>query len=95
MTPPSSLSTAPSFTAKNRPLSPLKSVRLWAFVVALTILAFNLRFSLVASPMVPIVDGWAVLHRILEAQRGEITWPDYFWERLASRSAPSSPPPRL
>lgn len=55
-------------------------IAVWlGFLFAASVVAFNIFLALRASPLVPVVDGWAVLSRIMHFDAGEMSWPEYLF----------------
>lgn len=50
-----------------------------AWLLALAVLAINLVWACRATSPVALVDGWAVLNRIMHFERGDITWAEYLF----------------
>lgn len=48
-------------------------------MVALAVLIFNLTLAMQATSILPIVDGWAVLNRIMHYNFGELSWDQYLF----------------
>jgi hypothetical protein len=60
------------------PKLPYINTEKWiAYAVSACILFFNITHAKQATAMVPIVDGWAVLNRIMHFKLGEISWDQY------------------
>lgn len=50
-----------------------------AYIVALAVFIINLTLAMQATSMLPIVDGWAVLNRIMHYNFGELSWDQYLF----------------
>lgn len=49
------------------------------FIFAAGVLVFNMYLALWVSPSIPVVDGWAVLNRIIHFDLGEMGWSEYLF----------------
>lgn len=49
------------------------------FIFAAGVVVFNMFLTLRISPSVPVVDGWAVLSRIMHFDAGEMSWSEYLF----------------
>ena len=56
-----------------------KTTKRIAYMVALAVLIFNLTLAMQATSMLPIVDGWAVLNRIMHYDFGQLSWDQYLF----------------
>lgn len=50
-----------------------------AWLVALAVLVINIIWAVRSTSPVALVDGWAVLNRIMHFQHGDITWAEYLF----------------
>jgi len=57
----------------------VKNFKWFGFFVAGLVITFNFSLANLATSLLPVVDGWAVLDRILHFADGELTWPQYIF----------------